>query len=385
MLVLSGILVALAEGHLRAGPSRNYTAVEERNVSLARRAPTADAECALPLAREVLSPVSTRFQEDVTFINETDLQCLKFQEPAAFQGLPIMLVLVRYRENVTWVMNQRVKTLIINRGTDVSVKADNNITVSKDRDNFGREGAAYLKFILQFYDAGDFPDRVAFCQANPSSKPSDYSPERLLDDVRSLGELGHQQEKAGARMRLNDTTTETKRRGHTHTSMHYTTSNEDSSMHQKEERDMEILENIEEDETRPQGYMNDWEDIRTNITESGFAFLGRKVYRISDIHWMHEWMDMNIATKLFQNFMPGCNLRTLHYVPGGCMVVTRDQILANKRDWYKRWLQKFHDEPDDLGIGPRGNGPLIGYVLEMAWPCLFFATWPRFVSLFEKI
>lgn len=238
-----------------------------------------------------------------------------------------LLVLARYHEDVQWVYGRSFPILILNRASgDPLVKHKpvkhktgravhsepklprqppepqntSGVFVQPDTENIGREGYVYLRYILENYDEGRFPDVVGFCQAKPNSYG--YSPNHLVDDMKRL-------------------------------------------------RALMTKETLPGKPGNPR-----WSNISRDIQRDGFAFLGAQMYPGS----FHDEKCRNF----FQEFMPNCRIQDQSFVPGGCFAVTRQQILANSKEWYYRWHDPDHPQN-------KGRNPNLGYVKERAWGCIF--------------
>lgn len=304
--------------------SRNLTAARQPTQALNESTPLwrdtvaniEGTECAFSNAQnQSLLPV--RFAGDVEFINETHLMCPQIKSES-FRALPIMIVMARYLENITWIMNQGVKTVIVNRGPAVSIPSpgNDNITVNRDK-NIGRESAVYLKYILQQYDAGDFADVMVFCQATPHQPK-----EQFLEFVRRLGKIG---------------------------------SNPNETI------EMKSMAEDKSDQKRWHSNVSNPTLWERDFRKYGFTSLGRREFG----------RDKNALARpeekkkdIFKEFMPGCDISSVsvNVALHGCMAVTRDRILSNQKEWYQRWLDHFPKQE---------NNPEIGAVCELAWPCIF--------------
>lgn len=214
---------------------------------------------------------------------------------------PILLVLARYKEDVNWVFDSDVPALIMNRGEHIYSNSS-EVTEHPDYSNVGREGYLYLEYILENYDTEAFPDIVAFCQAEPTYFGN--TKEILLDDMRNLRSLRSGQQ-----------------------SQH-------EPLNQR------------------------WGDITTGIQNDGFAFLGTEMH---PAHFGESDDRIDQMNTLFQTIMPGCNILDQHFTPGGCIAVTRTQIMSQSKGWYEKLIRIGNDE----------NRPLIGFVNERTWACLF--------------
>jgi len=214
---------------------------------------------------------------------------------------PILLVLARYHEDVNWAFDTGVPALVMNRGEHIYSNSS-EVTEQPDYSNVGREGYLYLQYILANYDTEAFPDIVAFCQSEPTYKGN--TKEILLDDMRNLRSLRSGQQS-------------------------------------------------QQEPLNPR-----WGDISTDIQNDGFAFLGTRMY---PAHFGESDARIDQMNKLFQTFMPGCNILDQHFTPGGCIAVTRAQILSQSKGWYEKLIRIGNDE----------NRPLMCFTNERTWACLF--------------
>ena len=65
--------------------------------------------------------------------------------------MSVVVVIAKYKENVSWVENLKYNYIIYDK--------------SKDVPNIGRESETYLKYIINHYN--NLPDYVVFLQGNP--------------------------------------------------------------------------------------------------------------------------------------------------------------------------------------------------------------------------
>lgn len=77
----------------------------------------------------------------------------------------ILLVVARFEENVKWLNDVALKTIVYNKGESNIPKQPNNITVINNVKNVGREGETYLKHIVDHYE--ELSDYIVFTQAEP--------------------------------------------------------------------------------------------------------------------------------------------------------------------------------------------------------------------------
>jgi len=214
---------------------------------------------------------------------------------------PILLVLARYKEDVNWVFDTGIPTLIMNRGEHIDSRSG-EVSEQLEYSNVNRESFLYLQYILSNYDTKSFPDTVAFCQAEPTYFGN--TKKILLDDVRNL-------------------------------------------------RSLSIGQHMQQKPFNPR-----WNDISADIQNDGFAFLGTTMYKAA---FGENDQRIKQMSSLFQEFMPGCNILDQHFTPGGCIAVTRSQILSKSKDWYEKLIR----------IGNDQNRPMIGFATERTWACIF--------------
>lgn len=212
-----------------------------------------------------------------------------------------LLVLSRFHEDVNWVFNSSVPTLIVNRGNHLHTASGGAVSEKMEYSNVGRESFIYLEYILSNYDTGAFPHVVGFCQADPEYFGN--SQHILMDDMRNLDLL-----MMGQRPRQTPLNAR-------------------------------------------------WGAISENIEKDGFAFLGTSM---KDAHFGEDSRFKELD-QLFKTIMPQCDLSAQQFVPGGCIAVTRAQILSNSKDWYEKVIHNVDHE----------NAPLVGYTVERSWACIF--------------
>lgn len=66
----------------------------------------------------------------------------------------ILMVIAKYKEDISWVSSIKIPYKIYD-------KSDGSIP------NIGREAETFIRFIVEHYDAPDFPDFTVFVQGNP--------------------------------------------------------------------------------------------------------------------------------------------------------------------------------------------------------------------------
>lgn len=287
---------------------------------------------------------------DLLFFESGEVATERFQMAMSrFRSAPVLLVLARFREKVTWVYNRSFPILIINRGeADIHEEGDVNsnntimdydvadgVDVQEERldtdyvrinnlsVNEGRESYVYVDYILKNYDQPqNIPDIVAFCQATPhyyktNTRNMTLHPvpkyihidaiDKLVDDMKRLKAL--------------------------------------------------VTKNIEDWPTNLP-FNKRWSDIASDVKRDGFAFLGETLLPAQVYEPSGRFHTME---KLLRNLVPECKtLWGQQFGPGGCFAVTKKKIFSKPKQWYKQLLGALANSKKYPGL-----------MCERAWACLF--------------
>lgn len=79
--------------------------------------------------------------------------------------MDILVVIARYKEDVSWVLNLQIPYLIINKGPPIQNRTIQKHSISVPNSVNGREAHSYFWYIVNHYDT--LPDKIVFIQADP--------------------------------------------------------------------------------------------------------------------------------------------------------------------------------------------------------------------------